>query len=526
MKFKMDIKSILTNKKTLLLLICFLGLILRIYDLSNNPNGLYSDEASVGYNAYSILKTGADEHGVRMPIYFRAFGEYKHPVYIYSTVFSIAIFGLNEFAVRFPAVVIGVLTILLTYFLTKKLFDQRIALVASFLLAISPWHIQFSRVAFEAISLPFFFTLGVYLLLKSFEDGKYLILAAIVMGLTLYSYSIAKLFVPLFLFGFFVFFHEKMLRYKKEFIIAVVIFLLLLFPCLYSSFFEPMMELQIATNIRFDNKNPSLLVISNYLTHLSPQFLFIVGDENLRHNPLSVGQLYLFEYVLLVIGLIGLLLNKRKLDLLLVLWFFMAPIPASLTTNAIPHAIRTINALPMYQIISAYGLFRIYYYLKSGEKLWSLHKCLPQNHVRILVSTTLTIIAITNVGLYLHDYFVEYPIYSARDWGYGVRDVIKFAETFREKNQTVVVSRTLGTLSVAESPQAYILTLFYLKYDPVKYQQSGGKIEGYEICQSDIQECYKGQDKLYVITGLEPIYHKVLYEVNFSSGGVAARVVR
>ncbi|MBI2599051.1 glycosyltransferase family 39 protein [Candidatus Curtissbacteria bacterium] len=112
-------------RKYLLLAIILLAAILRFYKLGSTPPSLYWDEASLGYNAYSILKTGRDEHGKFLPTTnFAAFGDYKPPGYIYTTVPSIAIFGLTEFAIRFPSALFGTLTVLLTYLLAKKLFGE------------------------------------------------------------------------------------------------------------------------------------------------------------------------------------------------------------------------------------------------------------------------------------------------------------------------------------------------------------------------------------------------------------------
>src|SRR5688572_3781308 len=136
--------------------IIILAIFLRFYQLGSNPPSLDWDEASIGYNAYSILKTGADEYGNAFPLSFRSFDDYKPPVYFYLTVPSIAVFGLTEFAVRFPAAVIGVVAVIALYFFVLEVlqrFDkpkrQGIALTAAFFLAISPWHLQFSRAAFE-----------------------------------------------------------------------------------------------------------------------------------------------------------------------------------------------------------------------------------------------------------------------------------------------------------------------------------------------------------------------------------------
>src|SRR3989338_10790344 len=110
--------------KLLIILILLLAFVLRFYNLSQNPPGLYWDEVSNGYNAYSVLKTAKDEYGVFLPIVFRSYDDYKPPVYVYSIVPSIAVFGLNEFAVRFPSAIAGVLTVFLSYLISLKLFKK------------------------------------------------------------------------------------------------------------------------------------------------------------------------------------------------------------------------------------------------------------------------------------------------------------------------------------------------------------------------------------------------------------------
>src|SRR5579862_583537 len=145
-----------------LFLICIvvLGFLLRFIDVSNNPPGLYSDEVSIGYNAYKILTSGKDEYGVPHPLWFKSFGDYKLPVYIYSVAGAMSIFGKTEFAVRIPSVLAGTITIYIFYLFIKKLLElekdkelrkkyKYLPLLASLLLAVSSWHIQFSRGGFE-----------------------------------------------------------------------------------------------------------------------------------------------------------------------------------------------------------------------------------------------------------------------------------------------------------------------------------------------------------------------------------------
>src|SRR5260221_6229585 len=122
--------------------------------VSTSPN---ADEVAIGYNAFLILKTGKDEYGRKFPLLFQSFDDYKMPVYIYLTVPSVALFGLRDFSVRLPSAVLGTLTVYATYVLVTSLFaNSSLALIAAFLLAISPWHLQFSRSAYEANVAVFF----------------------------------------------------------------------------------------------------------------------------------------------------------------------------------------------------------------------------------------------------------------------------------------------------------------------------------------------------------------------------------
>jgi 4-amino-4-deoxy-L-arabinose transferase-like glycosyltransferase len=169
-------------KKILLILIIFLAIFLRFYNFPNNPPSLNWDEASLGYNAWTLLNYGTDEYGNSWPFSIRSFNDYKPPMYSYLTMIPIYLFGLNEFSIRFTSAFLGVLTVIVTYFLVQQLFYQRevdltspvlltktrvdtLALLSSALLAISPWHLQFSRAAFEGNVAVFFTTLGFTLLL-------------------------------------------------------------------------------------------------------------------------------------------------------------------------------------------------------------------------------------------------------------------------------------------------------------------------------------------------------------------------
>src|SRR3990167_10335974 len=207
------------NKKILLVTILLVAAVLRIYKLGANPPHLTPDEAALGYNAYSILKTGRDEYDELLPIVFKSFGDYKPGLYVYLTVPSVAVFGLTEFAVRLPSALMGVLAVYLLYLIIKKLFNS-LEIIASLMLAISPWHIHFSRGAWE-INLALTLALaGIYMFLLSLKNQKYLIWSAGLFGLTLLTYQGAKLSTAIVILILLALHLKKVLKFKRKVLFA------------------------------------------------------------------------------------------------------------------------------------------------------------------------------------------------------------------------------------------------------------------------------------------------------------------
>jgi 4-amino-4-deoxy-L-arabinose transferase-like glycosyltransferase len=158
-----------------LIITLIVGAFFRFSKLGSSPSGLYVDEASIGYSAFSVLKTGRDEYGKTLPILFRSFSTFQSPVYTYLTVPFIYLFGLSPFSTRLPSALFGTLSIILIYFIAKQLFlesnsnddtkektleTEIFAQCAAFFMAISPWHIQYSRTAYESNIALFFLLLG------------------------------------------------------------------------------------------------------------------------------------------------------------------------------------------------------------------------------------------------------------------------------------------------------------------------------------------------------------------------------
>ena len=152
-----------------------IGIFFRIWRLDKVPIELFGDEVDVGLQAYSILTTGKDYLGNKFPIMFRSFSEYRLPMQLYLDVPFIDIFGLNEIGVRMPSMLLGIVSIILFYFLVREGFNKKIAIIATLFLIFSPWHFNFSRQANDAgILFPFLIS-GVLCFIKGLKEYKYLI---------------------------------------------------------------------------------------------------------------------------------------------------------------------------------------------------------------------------------------------------------------------------------------------------------------------------------------------------------------
>ena len=144
----------------LFLLILAVGIFARILDFSNTPPGLNPDEASIGVEAYYLLKFGMDRNGISFPIHLISWGSGQNAFYAYLLIPLIALRGLSIGTIRLPMMLSGILSLPLVYFAGKQLYDTKYALIVMFLMAISPWHIINSRWAVESNIFPFIFLVG------------------------------------------------------------------------------------------------------------------------------------------------------------------------------------------------------------------------------------------------------------------------------------------------------------------------------------------------------------------------------
>lgn len=385
--------SILKNYSLILLLIIVLASLLRLPALGQLPVGITIDEAGQGLSAYSILKTGKDEWGDFLPLNPRGFGDYKPPVFMYLLVPSIWIFGLTEFAVRFPSAIAGILTVGIIYLLISDLFKNRtLGLLSALLMAISPWHVYYSRLGWESNIGLMFFILGIWLFIKGVEKAKYLSFSVLSFGLAALSYHSFKLLVPLMVISLVIIFWNQIKTIKKQsFIPAFSIVLVLAIIVGYGFLFsgasrraadQSILKEENLSGLRQNQVEDGLptplnkvlynryqflvtKVTDNYLGYYSFSFLFGPhrSDGSILNFP-SMGLLYIWQLPLLLLGIWYLIKNKSKASAVIFSWLLIAPIPAAITQDYM-HAGRAQAILPAFTIISTVGLYYLSELIKS-----------------------------------------------------------------------------------------------------------------------------------------------------------------
>ena len=290
----------------LLSLIVALFLFTRLFRITKSPPSLYWDEASIGYNAYSISQNLKDEWGAILPVHFRAFGEFKLPVYIYTTAIFVKLFGLSEFSVRFPAVLFSLGTVIILFLLTLKIAKNKsAALFSAFFISISPWFFIFSRVGYEASAGVMFFLLGIYLSILALDNPQWFIVASFSFIGSIYSYNSFRVILPLFLLitvpVFLLTNRSKMKNYVVPLIISFAFLLVSVIP-IYRLYKYDAGAVRLST-VGVPLKLSSIPQITgNYLSHYSLNFLFISGDSNSRSNGFGNGEVYLVDLPLFFLG--------------------------------------------------------------------------------------------------------------------------------------------------------------------------------------------------------------------------------
>lgn len=483
-------------KKNIIWIILFgiiiFAAILRLWQLGSTPPSLEWDEVALGYDAYSFIHTARDEFGNFLPPVLRSFDDYKPAFYAYLTVPFVYAFDLTAFAVRLPSAVFGILAVLATFFLVKELFKKdSLALLSAFIMAISPWSVHFSRIAFEANVADALNIFAVLFFLKGLKKPWLLSLASLCFSLSIYTYQSEKVFVPLLFVILMGIYWKKFWQLQKRYIgIAVIVGVITMLPMViylitnHNAFLrvqgtaifsnqtvflqDTVKRLQIDKvhhdylGLLFDNRRITyfIAILSGYLSHFNLNWLFITGDIARHHAP-YMGLLYLWNIPFLLIGIYMLLFGNYewRTKFLIFSWFLLAPLPASITTG-VPHAVRTLNFLPTFQIFTALGMLVVFSYLVQ-KKYRFFHFPLWQISGGFLI-----LIGLFNLFYYLDQNFVQLNYYESAAWKYGYVQAIDTIKPIMSHYKKIVVSDRQPL------DKSYMFFLFYFKYPPDLYQGS------------------------------------------------------
>lgn len=346
----------LKNKEVIFLVVLLIiASFVRLFKLADYPVSLNVDEVSIGYDAFSILKTGKDHFGISFPLVFQSIGDFKNGAYIYLVAFTMAIIGVSDIAIRLPSAIFGITFVLVVYFLAKRLFKSKnIPYIFALLVTFSPWHIRLSRGGYEAnVALTVLFV-GILLFIKNIERKKSPIVSLILIIFSAYIYHSEKILAPILIIFLYFIYRNKIGFRLKKLVINIFVLALVSLPLLSTMFGQNRSSAVLAS------KDPEILLISNesinfsafknnylmvyssvrrYFQFFDPSFLFIEGLEFTQHTNLNQGLFYLIETPFFFFGLYIFIRQKssifknKEAFYIYCLVLLISALPAAITLN-------------------------------------------------------------------------------------------------------------------------------------------------------------------------------------------------
>lgn len=433
----------------LLLLVFFMALFLRFWKLGSYPEAIDEDEMAFGYYGYSLSNFGTDEYGHKFPIYFESVGDHKYGLYSYLAAIPISVFGLNNVTTRSVSALAGSLSVILIFFLVKKLSgNSTLSIISALVLALNPIHIHFSRVAYNNGLGAFFSMLVVYLFVVYISDKKkrHLVYAFIFALLAFYTYQTYRIFLPVVITLLYLL---NVKKFVKDF--RITLFVLLLFVTVFLSFISPesrarstgvdilidrpklieqytedgLANVNLIGTRLLHNKYVSLSYgfINRYFSYFDPVFLFSqLSAQTERHSIPNMGAFYFFESVLFVIGLIYVnKVFKGKNYLLLLILIVAAPIAAATVVGdrSITRSAVLVWGVSMLISVGFYQLFK-------GRKIYSI---------------ILLLLYVGGLTYFLHQYFIHKPRHQPWYGDVGLSEMVSYTSKHKSDYKYVVISK-------------------------------------------------------------------------------------
>jgi hypothetical protein len=418
-----------------LLLIVLLGAALRLYNITGNPPELVADELDLYNSARSIATTGHDVDGTLMPFLYCPFTR-NPPMYAAAEYVTSLVLGDGPFGLRFPAVVFGLIAVVLMYAIALELTRRKdVALVTALLVAVCPIFVHFSRIGWEPASeLPFLLG-GLYLALRTFlgsgERGERLSLrgvlwAAALLGLTSYTYM-AGWFYAAVLGIAIVLLNAPRLRgwapWAKV-LAGLATWVAISWPALTMWFGDPhtyQRTARISTFVNGVSWQALQIFAAHYLAQFRWSYLATDGDAIPGSTWRYMNGFGAFYWWVIPLAAIGLLcawrfIRPRWAMWWVVIWLFVYPLGGALTNEAVPNAPRTLAGAPVFCLLAAVGF----------AALLDLARSLRRPRLRraslFVIRAFLAVNVAVSVVLFSAFYFREYAHLNPNAWDSGTRD--------------------------------------------------------------------------------------------------------
>lgn len=444
--------------------IMILGTALRFIQFPNNPPGLYTDEASAGYESLSLLRTGADRWNEHFPAYFIASGTGQNVLHSYLSIPLVALLGLSRFSARLLDVILGILTLPILFVCVKKRWGTRAGILGTGLLAIMPWHVMISRWAIDSNSLPFFLLLGAWTVsraLSNLHPGPWALLALVPWALGFYAYVVSVSVTPIWMALICLLYFRVILKHWRLWLGSLAVFGLISLPMalfLLRTFVVPHpfgIEQYLPFGIEPLPYSRLAQVTSPLPERLQANLLFIISgfqDGDIQHSVPDVAPMFVVLFPLALIGTISLLRRLRRsgeADLFL-LWL-VACLPLFVLYDPATHRVNAI-IIP-FLVVAVVGFF----------VLWDAFVSVP--HARRALTAGFALLIAVQASVFALDYFF---VYATR---------IEATEVFFSNFDRALAKGTelagpTGNIVISTAtilPET--LTVFFSQYPPESYQR-------------------------------------------------------
>ncbi|HEX6901653.1 MAG TPA: glycosyltransferase family 39 protein [Thermoanaerobaculia bacterium] len=393
---------------------------LHFFQIESLPRGFFFDESSIGYNAYRITTSGVDEHGKPWPLFFKAFGEYKNPLYIYLTALGYKLFGFSPWTTRATSALCWLGGTLFLMLLGYRMFkDPRTRLYLLLCASFTPWLFSLSRVSFELIALYPLLTLHLWAVYRAYQEGSkgWAFIAGISAGLTVYAYSTFRLLAPVHVAAVLLCYAGRPHRRSHVPFLAGAAIAVLPYMVYARENFSTLTLRFNSLTFLYDPALPKLAKLGmfwdRYVSYLGPEFLVLSGDPNRRHHSGYGGELFVVTGLLLILGVAAKLktgeLWKQPFNRFLLAGLLIAPVAASLTLET-HHSLRSFSMAVFAILLSATGM-----------------EVLSQRPGRRLASIMLAALAVNGL-LYVHHYFTRFPQVSVTAFeNFGFKEALEMA---------------------------------------------------------------------------------------------------